>query len=730
MYLVEVLVEHPVSKLDHTFTYLSEEKIIDKIRVRVPFNNQKLIGYVEKVTYSDLTQDELEKQYGFKMKYVEEVLDEIPLLNDELVEIASYLHKSTLAPKIACLLTMLPKHLKPSSSTKTKKKYTKYIQAIPNVIVSTTKQKQCYEYILKTNQPLLVNDIPFSKGILNKLYEQHAIDIIQVEEYEEYKSVSKTIDFPELNPKQQVALDLLFKARDEHKVALLYGVTGSGKTELYLRLVQDALNKGKSAIMLVPEISLTPMMVKIFKERFGKDVAVLHSKLSEREKYDEYCRIVSNNVKIVVGARSAIFAPLTNIGVIILDEEHDGSYKQDSSCRYHAKDVALVRAKYNHSFVVLGSASPSVESYARATKGIYKLITMTERFNQKPLPTVKIVDMKDEFKKGNYDILSNMMKQKITDTINKNEQVILLMNRRGYANYMLCSNCGHVIKCPHCDVTLTYHASDSSLKCHYCNYSTKVQRICPECKSKNMKFVGEGIQQVEEYLTNRIQGSKVIRYDIDTTSKKDGHEKILKAFENKEYNILLGTQMVAKGLNFPDVTFVGVINADLMLNLPDFRASERTFQLLLQVAGRSGRANKAGEVIIQTYNKEHYAISASSNHNYNEFYDKEIEYRYLGNYPPFCYMVSIILRSKNEKDVEQLANEFANYIKEHATHSMVLGPAKAMVYKIQDKYRYRILVKYTKSNDIYKVLNELNVHLKQSKSTCEMLIDFNPYNQV
>ncbi len=730
MYLVEVLVEHPVYRLDHTFTYLSNEEVIHGVRVKVSFGNQTLIGYVEKVTKTNQSQKELEDSLGFSLKYILEVLDSQPLLNKELEMVADYLAKTTMSPKIACLLTMLPKHLKPNSSSKKTRKYKRYVQAIPNKEGKTKKQQECYEYIEKTKQPVPYEKIPYSRQIIQKLYESHAIDIIRIEVFEEYKSnVRMVSEWPKLNDQQLQALDKLHHARKEHKTSLLYGVTGSGKTEIYLHLAKEVIEADQSAIMLVPEISLTPMMVNRFKERFGQKVAVLHSRLSTREKYDEYCRIASGKVQIVVGARSAIFAPLNRIGVIILDEEHDASYKQENGVRYHAKDVALYRARYHQCFVVLGSATPSVESYARAQKGIYELVELNQRFNQKQMPEVKIINMSDELHHGNYGMLSRVMEEKIKERIASNEQVILLMNRRGYANYLLCQSCGYVVKCPHCDVTLTYHYDDHSLKCHYCGYEQPVVHICPSCHQRTIKPVGQGIQQVEQYLKQRIEGARVLRMDMDTTKQKDAHEKMLSSFEKQEYNILLGTQMVAKGLDFENVTFVGVIQADIMLNLPDFRASERTFQLLLQVAGRSGRGDKSGEVVIQTYNPDHYAIKACAHHDYKDFYKHEIEYRYLGNYPPYCYMVSLVIRSRDEKLLEDHAHAIAQFIKDNASHSIVLGPAKGMIYKANDYYRYRILVKYTKSKEVYAVLNELHMRYNKSKINVELLIDFNPYNQ-
>lgn len=373
---------------------------------------------------------------------------------------------------------------------------------------------------------------------------------------------------------------------------MIHGVTGSGKTEVYLHLSKHVINQGKTVLILVPEISLTPMMVNVFKHRFKNQVAILHSKLSPGERYDEYRRILNKDVKIVVGARSAVFAPLEKIGLIILDEEHDASYKQETKPRYQTIQIARIRGQYHNCPVVLGSATPSLESYSRALKGIYDLYELNNRINKFPLPKIELIDMADEIRHKNYSIFSTAMKAKIQDCIDKDEQIILFLNKRGYATYVRCLDCGEVIKCPHCDVTLTYHKHDNKLRCHYCEYQRDMFISCPNCNGHNLKFVGSGTQKIEEQINSIFNGAKVIRYDVDTTKQKDGHQKLLEKFERKEANILLGTQMIAKGLDFENVTFVGVLNADISLNIPDFRANERTFQLLEQVSGRSGRGKK------------------------------------------------------------------------------------------------------------------------------------------
>ena len=484
---------------------------------------------------------------------------------------------------------------------------------------------------------------------------------------------------------------------------MIHGVTGSGKTEIYLALAGYILEQGKTVMMLVPEISLTPMMVEVFKRRFKEAVAILHSRLSQGEKYDEYRRIKRQEVKIVVGARSAVFAPLENIGLIILDEEHDASYKQESKPRYLTSQIAKMRASSHHASVVLGSATPSLESYSRAMKGIYDLYTLDKRINQKPLPKVEIVDMLEEMHHRNYSLFSRTMKERIQMTLDRQEQVILLLNKRGYASYVQCRDCGEVIKCPHCDVSLTKH----------------------------LKTVGFGTQKIEEEIERMFHGARVIRYDVDTTRQKNGHLKLLEKFKNKEGNILLGTQMIAKGLDFEDVTFVGVLNADLSLNIPDFRASERTFQLLCQVAGRSGRGQKQGTVLIQTYNPEHYAITSAAHHDYQSFYKQEMLYRQKAKYPPYCHMVSLIIQSRQEGLVHQAAIEINGYLAKRIQQAVLLGPAKSGIFKMQDIYRERILIKFIHSQEVYQALETINeFYNKKQKGKVTVVCDFNPYSQI
>lgn len=729
MYIVKVLTEHPVQSLDMTFDYLYHEPLKVGIRVMIPFHHRKIIGYVESIEETTLTKSELEQQSGFQYHYITEVIDEEPLLNDELQSLALQLSKMTLSPRIACLQAMLPTQLKPSTTHAVGIKTKTIIHILKDGTPQTHKQKECLDYLIQ-HPCSQMKDIPYTKGVVDRLVNQGFVEYQQVEDYRspsvqqinEVKNIQLTKD-------QQYIVDSIIKKKE--RVSLIHGVTGSGKTEVYLALASSILKEGKAVMMLVPEISLTPMMVEVFKQRFGNQVAILHSRLSQGEKYDEYRRIKRQEVKIVVGARSAIFAPLENIGLIILDEEHDSSYKQESKPRYLTSQIAKIRAKYHHAHVVLGSATPSLESYSRALKGIYDLYTLDKRINQKPLPHVDVIDMVEEMRNQNYSLFSRQMKQKIQETINKGEQMILLLNKRGYASYIRCLDCNEVVKCPHCDVTLTYHKDEHKLKCHYCDYQISYPKICPHCGSVHIKNIGFGTQKIEEEIEKRFDNAKVIRYDVDTTRNKNGHYQLLEKFKNKEANILLGTQMIAKGLDFEDVTFVGVLNADMSLNVPDFRASERTFQLLCQVSGRSGRGSKMGTVMIQTFNPDHYALQAAAKHDYQSFYNQEMIYRQKAQYPPYCHLVSLIIQSKNEALLHQTSIEIKDYLSQHIHKAKILGPAKSSIYKMQDIYRERILIKFVDSKEIYETLDIINDYYnKKQKGKVSVVCDFNPYSQI
>ncbi|GJF81973.1 primosomal protein N' [Staphylococcus argenteus] len=515
----------------------------------------------------------------------------------------------------------------------------------------------------------------------------------------------------------------------EQATFLLHGVTGSGKTEVYLQTIEDVLNQGKQAMMLVPEIALTPQMVLRFKRRFGDDVAVLHSGLSNGERYDEWQKIRDGRAQVSVGARSSVFAPFKNLGLIIIDEEHESTYKQEDYPRYHAREIAQWRSEYHHCPVILGSATPCLESYARAEKGVYQLLSLPNRVNQQALPDIDIVDMRTELSEGNRSMFSKDLREAIQLRLDRQEQVVLFLNRRGYASFMLCRDCGYVPQCPNCDISLTYHKTTDLLKCHYCGYQETPPNQCPNCESEHIRQVGTGTQKVEELLQQEFEGARIIRMDVDTTSKKGAHEKLLTEFEKGNGDILLGTQMIAKGLDYPNITLVGVLNADTMLNLPDFRASERTYQLLTQVAGRAGRHDKAGQVIIQTYNPEHYSILDVQKNDYLTFYRQEMEYRKLGKYPPYYYLINFTISHKEMKKVMEASQHVHKILLQHLTEkALVLGPSPAAFARINNEFRFQILVKYKSEPGLLQAIQFLDdyYHEKFIKEKLALKIDINP----
>ena len=731
VYIVQVLVEHPTHALDTTFDYLANTEIASGVRVTIAFGYQRIIGYVTGCRYSNSTKEELETAAGFKYRYISEVIDERPLLNQELQELSLTLAKLTLSPRISCLQAMLPPQLKPSTNKSVGIKYQKVIKVInEDATLKTVKQQEAYQY-LKTHPDTPLKAFPYSRGLLDKLIEQRVTVIIEQELYRDpYLDDQKEEHEFSLTVDQQKVVNGIMSKIDTYHTALIHGVTGSGKTEVYLHLSKYVIRNNKTVLMLVPEISLTPMMVNAFKHKFGKEVAILHSKLSAGERYDEYRRILNSEVKIVVGARSAVFAPLEKIGLIILDEEHDPSYKQESKPRYQTTQIARIRGQYHNCPVNLGSATPSLESYSRGQKGIYDLYELPKRINQFPLPKIELIDMADEIRNKNYSLFSKAMKEQIQTCLDHDEQVILLLNKRGYATYVRCLDCGEVIKCPHCDVTLTYHKADHKLRCHYCEHQIEMPRLCPHCSSERLKLVGAGTQKVEEQLETIFDGAKVIRYDVDTTKQKDGHQKLLDKFARKEGNILLGTQMIAKGLDFENVTFVGVLNADISLNIPDFRANERTFQLLEQVSGRSGRGQKEGTVMIQTYNPEHFVLQCVKNHDYLRFYQEEMKTRKLAAYPPYVHLVSILIQGKDEEVVNQSAVQIKEYLQKQLDKMAILGPANSLIYRMQDIYRKRIMIKFTNSKQLYPVLEKMSDFYNKKGNKVHVVCDFNPYNQI
>ncbi|MBB5172132.1 primosomal protein N' [Texcoconibacillus texcoconensis] len=600
------------------------------------------------------------------------------------------------------------------------------------------KQREVLEYVFHYSEVIVVSELvricETSSSVVKALVDKgllHEKVVEQKRDPFEGRSFGQTEPMALTSEQQQVMTSILRDVQKEtHRTFLLRGVTGSGKTEVYLQAIEAVLQKGKEAIVLVPEISLTPQMVTRFKERFGSDVAVLHSGLSQGEKFDEWRKIRDQEVNVAVGARSAIFAPFTRLGMVIIDEEHETSYKQEEMPRYHARDVAIARGKYHKCPVVLGSATPSLESYARAQKGVYESLEMAERVNNIAMPSVHIVDMREELRSGNRSMFSNDLIEGMKTRIERGEQTVLFLNRRGYSTFVMCRDCGHVVQCPHCDISLTYHRSTGSLDCHYCGYRERVPNTCPSCESEAIRFFGSGTQKVEEALNDVLPEARVIRMDVDTTKRKGAHEKLLNAFGRGDGDILLGTQMIAKGLDFPNVTLVGILAADTMLHLPDFRATERTFQLLTQVSGRAGRHEKEGEVVVQTYDPEHYSIQLMQNHDFVSFFQREMLTRKRGQYPPYMFLTVITVSDTELMKVAQTTDRIAQFLKERLQEpSVVLGPVASPIPRINDRYRHQCVIKYKHEPKLTSFLQDIlsMYQTEMTRTDLTITIDQNPY---
>lgn len=730
MKIIELLIEHNNYSLNRPFSYIynGDKKVDRGYRVLVTFNHQKLVGYVTSVSETNKTKKELEEELGFNIDEIVDVIDSSPLLNEDLMKLADEVSDYYLASKISVLQTMLPPSLSPrrSSLKAPKIAYDQYI-IIKDYDESelTSKQIELLRLIQK-NQPVLKREIK-QVSVLEKLLEYGRVDIVKKEKRRLQIPNYEKVEIPSLTKDQQKVVDKFNNSSDQ--VYLLEGVTGSGKSEVYLHLSKQILEQGKSVLMLVPEISLTPMMMRNFISRFGEDVAILHSELTPAEKYDEYRKIASGKCKIVVGARSAIFAPLSNIGLIILDEEHVESYKQDVPPFYHAREVAIIRSKMHNCKVLLGSATPSLESRARAGKDVYHLLTLTKRINEKELPKTTIVNMTDyhNIDRESY-IFSLKLKDAIQKTLDNYNQIILLINKRGFSSSVYCRSCGHIFKCPTCNIPLTYHKSDRMLKCHHCNYCEVDHETCPECGSKYLMRVGYGTERIEEEIHKLFPEARTLRLDSDSAKIRTKIPQIIEAFRNKEADILIGTQMIAKGHDFPDVTLVGVVNADIGLSLPSYRSSERVFELITQAVGRSGRSDKKGEAIIQTYSPTHYAITMAARQDYELFYRKEMEIRKLQFYPPYSYIASITVASKNEEltidTVYRIIDRLADELKQEA---VILGPTTPYVPYENNKHIRSIMVKYRHGEIVKPALEKL---LKSSlnKSGISLTVNIDPYN--
>ncbi len=722
----KVLVEYNVKTLDKTFTYLITEDLQKKLKVgmkvKIPFGKVNISGFVLEIT--DTTSED-----SRKLKEIKEIIDENLVLNSELLQMGQYLKEKTLCSLISAYQTMLP------SSLKIKNKVRKYDLEISYIYLNQQIDLENYKLENKNRvkQIEIINKLEKQEKILKKELASSSLNtllknniVIEKKEKEYRINIDTKIKKDnELTPAQEKVFMEIKKSFNKEETFLLYGITGSGKTEVYIHLIKEVIKNKQTALLLVPEITLSTQLVKRFYERFGSKVAIFHSALSEGERYDEYQKIIKNEVDVVVGTRSAIFTPLNNLGIIIIDEEHSENYKQENMPRYRTIDMALFRSKYNKIPLVLGSATPSLETMARAKKGLYKLLTLDQRVNSAVLPEIKLVNMQEEMKKRN-PIFSTSLITEINETLKREEQVIILLNRRGHSTIVTCQNCGYTYKCPHCDISLTYHKSTNNLRCHYCGYTKFKEKICPECHEEALNYYGLGTEKLEIEIKNIFKDAKVVRMDVDTTTKKGSHERIISDFQNHKYDILLGTQMISKGLDFPNVTLVGVINADLSLNMPDFKARERTFSLLTQTSGRSGRNLKKGKVIIQTFDIDNKIYEFVKNNDYNGFYQYEMLNRHKLDYPPYYYLVSIKVASKEYQEASNEANKIVRYLKKNLkTKTIILGPSVANQFRLNNIYRFQIIIKYKKDDNLFKIIKSLdNLYILNKKVNLE--IDMSP----
>ncbi|BDR60690.1 primosomal protein N' [Lactobacillus xylocopicola] len=782
--IAQIIVDIAAKQTDRIFEYHVPDELTELevgSRVFVPFGPRKLQGFVVGLTK--------ESHFQGKLKDLLVVVDELPPLTPELVDLSKALADEIFAYRIALLKAMLPrvmranyrKILTPVSAAakrlpffsgdpvdlnkitdnkeiayirkllrsgdaeveyivenrarvKTQSCYAaplavaQYRKIYEGLRANALKQQQLLMYLIEHSDdfPMLQHDLERAAGVqtgtltaaVKKGWLKKAATEVYRDPLAEFNEQTSSPVKLRLNQEQEAALQQIKPAIENQQAQtfLLEGVTGSGKTEVYLHAISHALSAGQNALMLVPEISLTPQMVDQVRSRFGSEVAVLHSGLSEGELYDEWRRIRRGEVRVVVGARSAVFAPLTNIGLIVIDEEHEATYKQEDNPRYHARDVAIWRSKYNSCPLVLGSATPSLGSRARAQKGVYQLLQLPKRANQQALPEVQVIDLKKTNFSGTQFDLSNQLVDAIKVRLKRQEQIILMLNRRGFANFMLCRECGYVMQCPNCDLSLTMHKDTGQMQCHYCGYTIPIPQTCPNCQSPQIRFLGTGTQKVEEELQELVPEARILRMDVDTTRRKGSFKKMLDAFGDHEADILLGTQMIAKGLDFPNVTLVGVVNADTGLWLPDYNASERTFELLTQVAGRAGRSAKTGEVLIQTFNPDHYAIKLAQTQDYERFYAYEMKVRHAGNYPPYFYTVLVSVAAKKAENAAKEAFKIKTQLQQNLQRStIILGPAPSTISRLKNQYYYQILVKYKKEDNLNSLLHQIQASAQKVK---------------
>lgn len=719
MLLAHVYIEHPIMQLDHTFAYRCDRLFIVRgMRVLVPFGTTTIIGFVDHVCEES---EESIQNYSFELKAIIQIIDKEPLINEELFQLADWMAWRCVAPRIRCFQCILPARLKPQSKTG-HIKMEAWAQYVCTRESLTKKQQDVLVQMQQDQEMLRSLYYKKYKSVGKKLIALGCVKIVEKEAQARLSACAVQASKPlALKEEQRAAIAEILKQKG-HAVFLLHGATGSGKTEVFLRLAQSVLDQGKQVLVLVPEISLTPQMIHRVKSRFGMHVAIYHSGLNEQEKYEQYQLVKQGKVQIVVGTRSAIFMPFDHLGLIVMDEEHDASYKQDASPRYHCRDVAIHRGRYHDAIVVLASATPSLESYARAHKQRYHLIAMPSRING-CFPKVRIVEMRKALTQGEHYLLSNALLDGIYDRLKKHEQVILLLNRRGYTPILRCVSCGYVQMCPHCDTAMSYHKDEGVLKCHLCDQTMRVPQICPTCGAHTWRYLGSGTQKLEESIQQKFPQAGIIRMDADTTGRKHAHENLLRAFGEHKADILLGTQMIAKGLDFMNVTLVGILNGDAMLQRSDYRSAEVTYDLLEQACGRSGRGDKEGEVIIQAYDGSHYAIQCALQHDYLRFFKNEMQYRHIANYPPYTYLAALVFSHKDVQVVNEAVALAYTQLQEKKD-CKILGPSDLI--KIRDETRIRILLKGKDEERLIMYAHQVYEMHREHKQKAKLDIDLAP----
>ncbi|NLZ39372.1 MAG: primosomal protein N' [Firmicutes bacterium] len=712
---------------EHPFTYLIPEHLSEiavGCRVLVPFGSRKVEGFCVRL-HNQMPDT------NTQLKTIIKVLDEQAVLTPELIALSTWAADYYLCKQVDFLAAMVPAKGRTGVGLRAKRVKTAYITEEGFAAQPKGKKQALALKLLRQNKSLTLSRLAqagVSSATVRTLAQKGWVKIARRQvRRDPLADLEVNKEEPiVLTEAQKKALTCINKDVSQ-KPFLLFGVTGSGKTEIYLQAIAERLEQGEASIVLVPEIALTPQMTERFVSRFGDLVAVLHSRLSAGERYDEWCRVANGEALVVIGARSAVFAPVQKLGLIILDEEHESTYKQEERPHYHAREIALWRAKWHKATVILGSATPSLESYRNAQCGNYILLQLPERIADRSLPSVEIVDMRQELKDGHKSIFSRTLIAALQDTLQKKQQAILFLNRRGYATFVLCRECGHVMRCPDCNVSLKYHLPNKELCCHYCDFTAPYPDSCPNCRGRYIKYFGTGTQKVEAELCKQFPGIRVMRLDADTASKKGQYQKVLGSFKRQEADVLVGTQMIAKGHDFPNVTLVGVITADTALNLPDLRAGERTFQLLTQVAGRAGRGSLAGRVVVQTYTPEHYAILAAKNHDFEVFYAQESKLRLELDYPPFSFLIRLLISGENEG---QVINACYFLVSALADSVDVLGPSPCPIEKVRGRYRWHILVRGKELDLIRRSVKAVAAEFSQSAFAggVRLTLDVEPQN--